>query len=70
MKASTTLPRRMLGKKSKEGIVLNDPNEEVQETSPRKEGIAQSQDHEDLALEMIGKEEARKEIFLMHLSQR
>merc|ERR1711978_830805 len=61
MKASTTLPRRMPGKKSKEGIVLKDPNEEVQETSPRKEGTAQSQDHEDPAPEMIGKEEARKE---------
>ena len=60
----------MLGKKSKEGIVLNGPNEEVQETNPRKEGTAQTQDHEGPAPEMIGIEEARKEIFLMHLSQR
>ena len=60
----------MLGKKSKEGIVLNDPNEEVQETNPRKEGTAQTQDQEGPAPEMIGIEEARKEKFLTHLSQR
>ena len=72
MKALTkvTLPRRMLGKKSKERVVLNDPKEEVQETSPKKEDIAQSQDQEDLALEMIGKGEARKAILLMHLSRK
>ena len=65
------LPRRiLLGKKSKQRTVLKDPEEEIQEISPRKEDIVQSQDQEDPDLQMIAEGETQEGILLTHLNLR
>ena len=67
----TILPRRtLLGRKSKQGTVLKDPEEETQEIGPMREDIAQSQDREDPDLQMIAEGETQEVTSQTHLNLR